>query len=168
MSVKFYDCYGCEIINYISKSKAWAFIHFYVNSVDVCYYKNAHVVLHNNCELHIKSPAFSVFSITKALMISSCHFLHQESKSLKRELAVTKQVMEAEYENRLQEKSLDMYCRINERVDELQKRHGERVEIVRRSFRQQLADVISKLNNDWRVSEISSNIIKIKDYQIKV
>ncbi|XP_072021834.1 uncharacterized protein [Amphiura filiformis] len=76
--------------------------------------------------------------------------LLKESKSLKRELVVTKQVMEAEYENKLQEKALDMYCRINERVDELQKRHAERVEIVRRSFRQQLADSISKLNNDWK------------------
>ncbi|XP_022086774.1 uncharacterized protein C10orf67, mitochondrial-like isoform X2 [Acanthaster planci] len=76
--------------------------------------------------------------------------LLKESQRLKRELAVTKQVMQADYENRLQEKTLDMYVRINERVEELQKMHSERVEIVRRSFRQQLADAIVKLNNDWK------------------
>ena len=44
---------------------------------------------------------------------------------MKRELAVTKQVMQADYENKLQEKTLDMYVRINERVEELQKMHTE-------------------------------------------
>ncbi|XP_038049411.1 uncharacterized protein C10orf67, mitochondrial-like [Patiria miniata] len=76
--------------------------------------------------------------------------LLKESQRLKRELAVTKQVMQADYENRLQEKTLDMYVRINERVEELQKMHSERVEVVRRSFRQQLADAVVKLNNDWK------------------
>ncbi|XP_071803474.1 uncharacterized protein [Asterias amurensis] len=76
--------------------------------------------------------------------------LLKESQRLKRELAVTKQVMQADYENKLQEKTLDMYVRINERVEELQKMHTERVEVVRRSFRQQMADAIVKLNNDWK------------------
>ena len=33
--------------------------------------------------------------------------------------------MQADYENKLQEKTLDMYVRINERVEELQKMHTE-------------------------------------------
>ena len=42
--------------------------------------------------------------------------------------------MEADYENKLQEKALDMYCRINERVDELQKRHNE-VSMISASYK---------------------------------
>eukprot|EP00057_Strongylocentrotus_purpuratus_P007242 XP_011661716.1 PREDICTED: calponin homology domain-containing protein DDB_G0272472 [Strongylocentrotus purpuratus] len=76
--------------------------------------------------------------------------LLRESKELKRELAVAKQVMRADYENKLQEKALDMYCRINEHVEALEKAHRERVEVVRRSFRQQLTNSIAKIAHDWK------------------
>ncbi|XP_072179120.1 uncharacterized protein [Diadema setosum] len=76
--------------------------------------------------------------------------LLKESKELKRELAVAKQVMRADYENKLQEKALDMYCRINDHVEILEKAHRERVEIVRRSFRQQLANAIAKIAHEWK------------------
>ncbi|XP_077978479.1 uncharacterized protein LOC144433942 isoform X1 [Glandiceps talaboti] len=76
--------------------------------------------------------------------------LRQDAKTLKRELSLAKQVMEAEYENKLQEKALDLYCRVNDRIDEVEKMHDERVGVVRRSFRQQLADALVKVNNDWK------------------
>ncbi|XP_070566586.1 uncharacterized protein C10orf67, mitochondrial-like isoform X2 [Ptychodera flava] len=73
-----------------------------------------------------------------------------DAKTLKRELALAKQVMQADYENRLQEKALDLYCRVNDRIDEIEKMHDDRVGVVRRSFKQQLADALVKLNNDWK------------------
>nr|XP_006825568.1 PREDICTED: calponin homology domain-containing protein DDB_G0272472-like [Saccoglossus kowalevskii] len=76
--------------------------------------------------------------------------LRSDAKTLKRELSLAKQVMQAEYENKLQEKALDLYCRVNERIDDVERMHDERVGVVRRSFRQQLADALVKVNNDWK------------------
>ncbi|PIK38477.1 hypothetical protein BSL78_24674 [Apostichopus japonicus] len=83
--------------------------------------------------------------MTKVLQI-----LLQESKALKRELAVARQVIVAEYENRLQEKAIDMYTRINDRLEQLENAHQERIAVVRRSYRTQLADAIARITNEWK------------------
>lgn len=83
--------------------------------------------------------------MTKVLQI-----LLQESKALKRELAVARQVIVAEYENRLQEKAIDMYTRINERLEQLETAHQQRIAVVRRSYRTQLADAIARITNEWK------------------
>nr|XP_054767643.1 uncharacterized protein C10orf67, mitochondrial-like [Lytechinus pictus] len=77
--------------------------------------------------------------------------LLRESKELKRELAVAKQVMRADYENKLQEKALDMYCRINEHVEVLERAHKE-VRCVRRlpSDLPNSGFSLSKLQHDWK------------------
>ncbi|KAJ8024918.1 hypothetical protein HOLleu_34972 [Holothuria leucospilota] len=83
--------------------------------------------------------------MTKVLQI-----LLQESKALKRELAVARQVIVAEYEKKLQEKAIDLYTRINDRVDQLENAHQERVGVVRRSYRTQLTDAIVRISNEWK------------------
>ncbi|KAL3831867.1 hypothetical protein ACJMK2_023564 [Sinanodonta woodiana] len=71
--------------------------------------------------------------------------LLQDVAILRRDINFTKHVMQADYEVKLKEKSLELYCRINERVAELEKMHDERVGTLRRAFRQQLSDAIARV-----------------------
>ncbi|KAJ8314138.1 hypothetical protein KUTeg_008699 [Tegillarca granosa] len=79
-------------------------------------------------------------------MTEVIQILLQDVKNLRRDINFTKHVMQADYESKVQEKSTDLYCRINEKVDELEKMHEERVGVVRRAFRQQLADAIARVS----------------------
>ncbi|XP_071959250.1 uncharacterized protein [Antedon mediterranea] len=83
-------------------------------------------------------------------MTSVIQQLVEDAGSLKRDLNLTKHVMQADYESRLQEKTLELYCRVNDRVTELEKNQDERLAIIRRSFKQQLLNAIVKINNEWK------------------
>ncbi|XP_046580568.1 uncharacterized protein C10orf67, mitochondrial-like isoform X2 [Haliotis rubra] len=72
--------------------------------------------------------------------------LLQDVAALRRDINFTKHVMQADYESKLKEKSLDLYCRINERVSELEKLHEDRVNTVRKAYRQQLSDAIARVS----------------------
>ncbi|XP_048237169.1 uncharacterized protein C10orf67, mitochondrial-like isoform X3 [Haliotis rufescens] len=72
--------------------------------------------------------------------------LLQDVAALRRDINFTKHVMQADYESKLKEKSLDLYCRINERVSELEKLHEDRVNTVRNAYRQQLSDAIARIS----------------------
>ncbi|KAH9520199.1 hypothetical protein Btru_060252 [Bulinus truncatus] len=72
--------------------------------------------------------------------------LLKDSANLHRDISLTKHVMQADHESKIQEKSLELYCRINERVIELEKNHQDRVNSLRKAFRQQLADAIARLS----------------------
>ncbi|KAJ7365155.1 hypothetical protein OS493_007804 [Desmophyllum pertusum] len=71
--------------------------------------------------------------------------LVRDIENLKRSLHYAKHVLQADYENKLQERALDLYCRVNDRILELEKHHEERVNVIRRSYRQQLADAITQI-----------------------
>ncbi|XP_078378702.1 uncharacterized protein LOC144661746 isoform X3 [Oculina patagonica] len=73
--------------------------------------------------------------------------LVRDIENLKRSLHYAKHVLQADYENKLQERALDLYCRVNDRILELEKHHEERVNVIRRSYRQQLADAITQIAN---------------------
>lgn len=53
------------------------------------------------------------------------HFVSQDIETLKRSLHYAKHVLQADYENKLQERALDLYCRVNDRILELEKQHEE-------------------------------------------
>ncbi|XP_041366262.1 cingulin-like isoform X2 [Gigantopelta aegis] len=72
--------------------------------------------------------------------------LLQDVSTIRRDINLNKHVMQADYEVKLQNKSLELYRRINERVSELEKLHQERVSTLRHAFRQQLSDAISRLS----------------------
>ncbi|XP_053373303.1 uncharacterized protein C10orf67, mitochondrial-like isoform X6 [Mercenaria mercenaria] len=78
-------------------------------------------------------------------MTEVLQILLQDVATLKRDINFAKHVMQADYESKLQQKSLELYCRINERVTDLEKMHEERVGTVRRAFRQQLSDAIARV-----------------------
>ncbi|XP_059175355.1 uncharacterized protein C10orf67, mitochondrial-like [Physella acuta] len=72
--------------------------------------------------------------------------LLQDASNLRRDINFSKHVIQADHESKLQEKSLELYCRINEKVTELEKMHQDRVNALRKAFRQQLADAIARLS----------------------
>ncbi|XP_058964485.1 uncharacterized protein C10orf67, mitochondrial isoform X3 [Pocillopora verrucosa] len=73
--------------------------------------------------------------------------LVRDIENLKRSLHYAKHVLQADYENKLQERALDLYCRVNDRILELEKQHEDRVNVIRRSYRQQLADAITQISS---------------------
>ncbi|XP_067649451.1 uncharacterized protein C10orf67, mitochondrial-like isoform X2 [Haliotis asinina] len=79
-------------------------------------------------------------------MTEVLQILLQDVAALRRDINFTKHVMQADYESKLKEKSLDLYCRINERVSELEKLHEDRVNTVRKAYRQQLSDAIARVS----------------------
>eukprot|EP00105_Crassostrea_gigas_P026487 XP_011447470.1 PREDICTED: uncharacterized protein C10orf67, mitochondrial isoform X8 [Crassostrea gigas] len=78
-------------------------------------------------------------------MTEVLQILLQDVTNLRRDINLTKHVMQADYESKLQEKSLELYVRINEKVRELERIHEDRVTTVRRAFRQQLSDAIARV-----------------------
>ncbi|KAF6030197.1 C10orf67 [Bugula neritina] len=78
-------------------------------------------------------------------MTNVLQVLIKDSSHIKRDLTLTRKKLETEYENKLQEKSLDLYTRINHKLGELEAMHIERVGIVRRAYRQQLADALARV-----------------------
>ncbi|XP_052248307.1 uncharacterized protein C10orf67, mitochondrial-like isoform X5 [Dreissena polymorpha] len=78
-------------------------------------------------------------------MTEVLQILLKDVDELKRDINLAKHVMKADYESKLREKSVELYCRINERVADLEKMHQERVGTVRRAFRQQLSDAIARV-----------------------
>ncbi|KAK6166394.1 hypothetical protein SNE40_023098 [Patella caerulea] len=78
-------------------------------------------------------------------MTDVIQILLQDVETLRKDINVTKHVMQADYESKLQEKSLDLYCRINEKVAGLEKMHDERIQMIRKAYRQQLSDAIARV-----------------------
>ncbi|XP_021352451.1 protein enabled homolog [Mizuhopecten yessoensis] len=79
-------------------------------------------------------------------MTEIIQILLQDVTNLRRDINFAKHVMQADYEKKLQEKALELYCRINDKVTQLERMHEDRVDTVRRAFRQQLADAIARIS----------------------
>ncbi|KAK3108449.1 hypothetical protein FSP39_008186 [Pinctada imbricata] len=86
------------------------------------------------------SEVVDLKSMTEVLQV-----LLQDVTNLRRDINLTKHVMQADYENKLQEKAMELYVRINEKVKELERIHEDRVTTVRRAFKQQLSDAIARV-----------------------
>ncbi|KAK7109457.1 uncharacterized protein C10orf67, mitochondrial-like isoform X2 [Littorina saxatilis] len=97
-------------------------------------------------------------------MTEVLQILLQEVAKLGRDINFTKHAMQADYESKLQSKSLELYCRINERVSELEKIHRDRVSSLRKAFRQQLADAVSRLSVMYK-KNLESNMIRERTRQ---
>ncbi|CAG5127557.1 unnamed protein product, partial [Candidula unifasciata] len=65
--------------------------------------------------------------------------------NLRKNIHSTQKIMQAELDSKLQAISLELYCRINEKVVDLEKTHQDRVNCLRKAYRQQLADAVAKL-----------------------
>eukprot|EP00058_Branchiostoma_floridae_P001401 XP_002586889.1 hypothetical protein BRAFLDRAFT_129914 [Branchiostoma floridae] len=76
--------------------------------------------------------------------------LVQDARALRKDLHFSKQVLQADYEAKLQAKALDLYCRVNDKLEDLEKIHLDKMQVVRKSFRQQLADAMVKIANQYK------------------
>ncbi|XP_028395082.1 uncharacterized protein C10orf67, mitochondrial-like isoform X2 [Dendronephthya gigantea] len=90
-----------------------------------------------------KSDMVNIKEVTHMVQI-----LVQDLSTLKKSLYFARHVLEADYKNKLEEKGLDLYCRVNDRILDLEKMHEERVKTIRRSFKQQLADAVVQISNE--------------------
>ncbi|BFY97171.1 hypothetical protein BsWGS_00211 [Bradybaena similaris] len=72
--------------------------------------------------------------------------LLKDVANLQKDIHFTKHVMQVNHDSKLQAISLELYCRINEKVVDLEKTHQDRVNCLRKAYRQQLADAVAKLS----------------------
>ena len=69
-------------------------------------------------------------------MTEVLQLLLKDVHKMKRDINLTKSVMQADYDAKVQEKATELYCRINEKVAELERIRQNRVSTVRKAFRQ--------------------------------
>ena len=78
-------------------------------------------------------------------------FVVKDLAALKRGLYFSKLTLQAEYDGRLEQVALELYNRVNERIAEIESIHKERVEVIRRSYKQQMSNALTKLSRDYHV-----------------
>ena len=70
---------------------------------------------------------------------------------LKRGLYFSKLTLQSEYDGRLEEVALELYDRVNRRIHEIEEIHQERIQVIRRSYKTQLANALTKLSRDYHM-----------------
>jgi thymidine kinase len=71
--------------------------------------------------------------------------------SVKRDLNFAKHALQADYEAKMDARASELYMRLNERLTELEKRHKEKVQSVRNSYRTQLANAVARISGEYKV-----------------
>ncbi|XP_064614662.1 uncharacterized protein LOC135478317 [Liolophura sinensis] len=80
---------------------------------------------------------------------------------LKREIVLSKNIIQADYEARLRTKAIELYSRVNERMSQVEKLSDERIDSIRRAYRQQLSNAIHRLKAIY-TAEMEKKIEEIK------
>ncbi|XP_066922039.1 uncharacterized protein C10orf67, mitochondrial-like [Clytia hemisphaerica] len=70
---------------------------------------------------------------------------------LKRSLYFSKLTLQAEYDGRLEAVAFELYNRVNKRVAEIEAIHKERIDVIRRSYKQQMSNALAKLSRDYQI-----------------
>ncbi|ELU02583.1 hypothetical protein CAPTEDRAFT_220477 [Capitella teleta] len=86
------------------------------------------------------------------------HELLDDAASMKRDINFARNVMQADFEAKLQQKAIDLYVRVNEKISDIERMHGDRVATVRRAFRQQLSDAIARMKTHY-TKNLSENVL---------
>lgn len=68
---------------------------------------------------------------------------------LEKNLYFAKVSIRAEYEKKLEDAVAELYERVNHRMVEIEKLHEERIDVVRRSYKTQLSNALTKLSKDY-------------------
>lgn len=68
---------------------------------------------------------------------------------LKKSLYFAKLALQAEYDRRLDTVASELHFRVNKRIQEIEANHQERIEVVRKSYKTQLANALAKLSKDY-------------------
>ncbi|GCB72344.1 hypothetical protein scyTo_0006261 [Scyliorhinus torazame] len=83
-------------------------------------------------------------------MSNDVKFLKKEIDILKRSVQSKTQVLKSEHGMKLEQQSLDLYNRINDHNSYLRDMYQQRIEVLRNSFKQQLADEIARINAGFK------------------
>eukprot|EP00116_Pleurobrachia_bachei_P001947 sb/3462209/ len=83
-------------------------------------------------------------------MIKIIQNLLKEIAVVKRNLLFAKQLLHADYDAKIGGRAMDLYCSINDRLNELEKLYEDKIKIARRSFKTQLADACKKIAGDYK------------------
>jgi len=70
---------------------------------------------------------------------------------LKRGLYFSKLTLQAEYDGRLETVALELFNRVNQRIAEIEAIHKERIDVIRRSYKTQMANALTKLSRDYHL-----------------
>ncbi|XP_048378207.1 uncharacterized protein C10orf67 homolog, mitochondrial isoform X5 [Stegostoma tigrinum] len=85
-------------------------------------------------------------------MSNEVESLVKEVTILKRGLESKTLLLKADYEKKVQQQSLDLYNRINDYNSYLQDTYLQRIEVLRNSFKQQLANEVAKINAGFELN----------------
>ncbi|XP_069047693.1 uncharacterized protein C10orf67 homolog, mitochondrial isoform X2 [Lepisosteus oculatus] len=85
----------------------------------------------------------------KELSEVTCTLL-EDMKAVKSDLEYKHKFLQTDYEEKLQQHSLFLYMRINEKVLDLERQHKEKVAVLRKSFQQQLCDGLAVLRASYK------------------
>ncbi|XP_038652382.1 uncharacterized protein C10orf67 homolog, mitochondrial [Scyliorhinus canicula] len=83
-------------------------------------------------------------------MSNDVKFLKKEIDILKRSVQSKTQILKSDYSMKLDQQSLDLYNRINDHNSYLRDMYQQRIEVLRNSFKQQLADEIARINAGFK------------------
>jgi len=101
-----------------------------------------------------KSDQSSQTQITEIIEIGQLKklitVLKHDLSSVKRELKFAKQVMVANFEQKLEDEALSIHSKQIERLKNIEKQHEDRVAVLRRSFKQQLQDAIILIQSQYK------------------
>ena len=95
-------------------------------------------------------------------------YVVKDLATLKKGLYFSKLTLQAEYDGRLEEITLELYNRVNERIAEIESMHKERVEVIRRSYKQQMSNALAKLSRDYHVFYGSKDAVAKAENKKKV
>lgn len=77
--------------------------------------------------------------------------LMEDIERLRQDLSYTQHIAKRDYENQIDIRALELYAHANERIKELEKIHAEKIETIRKSYRSQLSNAISKIAGEYKV-----------------
>ncbi|XP_040290358.1 uncharacterized protein C10orf67 homolog, mitochondrial [Bufo bufo] len=92
--------------------------------------------------------------------------LTQSLDTLKKEVILQKNLLQAEYEQKIEAQALELYNRMNDTVRDLEMVHKKKVSTLRKSFQQQLIDALAVIRSEYE-NHYSGNseLLKSKDSQ---
>lgn len=103
-----------------------------------------------------KQDRFTQTEVTEILEIEeltdALQKLKEDCDTLKRELALSKGLLVSDFERKLRSQALELYQRMNEKVNSLEKAQDERVNVVRRAFKMQLTDALIQVSQRHTLS----------------
>jgi len=76
-------------------------------------------------------------------------FLLKDVNSLQKNLYFAKTSLKAEYDHKLEQAVLSLYKSLNQNITDIELKHQEQIDIVRRCYRTQLSNAICKLSRDY-------------------